>query len=332
MARAPVQLGSAEALPVFSDLHMRPETLATTIGVVRAMRAEAQAMGVREVGFTGDWYHVRGLMPVTLENEVADELGEWARAGLRLLFIPGNHDQVNVGGRHAFEVFRTHPAVALYDRPTVDRWGLWVPYIHDLDEVRKVLDEHRGRVPRLFWHGAILGAAMNDHVLAERGLAPGELDGFPLVVLGHFHKRQCFGQIYYVGSPWETRSDESRQAKGFAVVRGLQLTYETREWGPRFHRVEGTNAFDVIAALGAARPEDTVRVVVPEAEVEAVSKALAGRYADYTVTPQRVEVASVRALPGQAFTLRQHAERLVAERHGDLDSVALMRAFTEFTS
>lgn len=327
MARSPV---IDDVLPIFSDLHVRAENVATTLGVVAAMREVAAELKCSEVGFLGDFYHVRGLMPVTLQNAVIDELDRWAACGLRLIMIPGNHDQVDVVGRHALEALRSHPAVKLYERPTVDRWGLWVPYMPDLDSVRKALASERPQ-RRLFWHGSVLGAAMNDHVLADRGLQAEDFEGFDLVALGHFHRRQSFGHVHYVGSPWETRSDEAGQPKGYAIVRGTTLEYCDTAWGPRHHVVTGAATYDVIAALATAAPQDRVRVTVPEAQVESVSKALAGRFADYVVTPARAEVAGARALPGQHLSLRQHAERLVADRGGELDKGALMRAFEEFT-
>ncbi len=327
MARAPV---IEDVLPLFSDLHVRAENATTTLGVMAAMRQVTYEFKCSEVGFLGDFFHVRGLMPVLLQNAVIDELDRWAAAGLRLIMIPGNHDQVDVIGRSALEALRSHPAVKLYERPTVDRWGLWVPYMHDLEGVRKALASERPQ-RRLFWHGPVLGAAMNDHVLAERGLELADFEGFDLVAVGHFHKRQSFGHVHYVGSPWETRADEAGQPKGYAVVRGTQLEYRDTAWGPQHRSVMGAATYDVIAALVDAKPQDRVRVTVPEDQVEAVSKALAGRFADYVVSPVRAEVSGARALPGQHLSLRQHAERLVADRGGDLDRVALMRAFEEYT-
>lgn len=321
-------------LPVFSDLHVRADNTETTLGVVRAMREEALALGAPAVGFLGDFYHVRGLMPVALQNAVVDELDAWARAGLRMVVIPGNHDQIDVQGRHALEVFRAHPAVVLHEKPTVDEWGLWIPYMHDLDDVRRVLAEHRDHGGVVYWHGPMLGAHMNDRVPADRGLAWEDFGGYQLAALGHFHKRQTFGHVHYVGSPWETRADEGGQAKGYAIVDvdRATLTYVDRAWGPKHVAVTADTAAGALEQLAHVGAEARVRVSVPEAQIEEVSKALAGRVADFVVTPAAVAVTSARALPNARLTLRQHAERLVAERAGELDPAALLRAFEEFAT
>ncbi len=288
-------------------------------------------MGAYEVAFLGDFYHVRGLMPVRLQNAISDELDRWAVDGLVMLMLPGNHDQVDVQGRHALEVFRSHPAVTLYEKPAIDRWGLWIPYMHDLDLVRQWIKHGLSRLlaagqePVLFWHGAMLGAAMNDKRLADRGLDAAELEGFKLACLGHFHMRQKFGVAHYIGSPWETRADEAGQPKGFAVLRDGALTFHDRVWGGRHVSTTGNDAASVIATLVNTGINDVVRVSVPESEVESVSKALAGRFKDYSVTPIRALSTSTRELPSRPMSIREHAERYVTERAGELDRGALSR-------
>lgn len=330
MTRTPVA-GSPD-LPLFSDLHMHERSLAVTIRVMAGMREEAVQNGWREVGFTGDWFHLRDLMPLQVYSAYVDELDRYNAAGIRIIQIPGNHDIYNVQSRHGLEALRTHPALRLYERPTVDRWGYWVPYMAELDDVRRALDLHRGRGLAVFWHGPMLGAHMNDHCVADRGLAVADFEGYAVAVLGHFHGRQAFGHVAYVGSPWETRADEAGQPKGYAVLRGgSRLEYHDRVWGPRHHRAEG-DADDVIAQLLAARAEDRVRAVVPEADVARVSRALAGRFEDYSVVPSKVEAGAARPLPAGGFTLRDHAARLVEARAGDLDRGELMRTFDELAA
>lgn len=318
-------------LPVFSDLHVRAENLRITMGVVASMRAEAQALGVREIGFLGDWWHRRGLLPVVVLNAIVDELDRWAQQGLTLIMIPGNHDQEDhVHGRNALEVFRSHPACRLYDKPTLDQHGLWVPF-RELDEVRRIL-KHFGPQPRLLWHGPVLGSLMNDTCLSESGLRQEEFETYGLAVFGHHHKRQKVGKnAYYAGSPFETRADERNQAKGFAVLRGLTLEYQNRVWGPQHRTVTGESAEHVEVALQGASSSDIVRVRVPEQDVERVSKMLHGRFADLVVTPVEVRGANVRPLVGEAFSISDHARRYVREKAPERET-ELMRVFEELTA
>lgn len=46
---------------------------------------------------TGDWWETRGTLPVEPLNAVLDELSTWTEAGLPMLMLVGNHDQVCVG-------------------------------------------------------------------------------------------------------------------------------------------------------------------------------------------------------------------------------------------
>lgn len=334
--RQPVVPSTPGPLLLTSDLHLREESLPTCMRVLDGVLEEvellrARGVQINDVGFLGDWYHLRGLIPVRVQNPVVDFLDRSHSARVRWRILPGNHDQVDVQGRHALEVFRSHPAVLLYEQPVVDQYGLWIPYRPDLEEVRAILRAHPE--PRLvFWHGSILGAKMNDTRQSDHGLTPADFAGRELVLLGHYHRRQQYGHCHYVGSPWETRADERGDPKGFALLEmsPLRLTFHDRQWGARHRVLEAESSQEAQQLLAQAGPGDRVRVTVPEAEVEAVSRALAGRFNDLVVTPRRAEVGA-RALPGQGLTLRQHAERYVAERAGDLDASLLMTTFSQLT-
>lgn len=305
----------ASVLPVFSDLHLRPDSAKVALPIVARMREEALALGVTEVAFTGDFYHVRGLVPVVLQNALVDELDNWAAAHLTLTVIPGNHDQVDVVGRHALEVFRTHPAVRLYSRPTRDAWGLWIPYTRDFERVRALVKAERGPV---LWHGPMLNAMMNDRQASKEGLLAEDFAHCAVAVLGHFHKRQSFQNVHYVGSPWQTRSDEAGQPKGYALLDPAkgELRYVDRNWGPRYASVECATPEEALAELGAYGPDDVVRVAVPEKFVEELSKQLSQRFADFSVRPVRAEAQLRAPATKQAVTIRDYAQAY-AEKHTD---------------
>jgi DNA repair exonuclease SbcCD nuclease subunit len=50
--------------------------------------------------FLGDFWHVRGALSVELLNRVLKSLEAWSQP---VIMIPGNHDQVTLGGLRSLE-------------------------------------------------------------------------------------------------------------------------------------------------------------------------------------------------------------------------------------
>ena len=86
---------AAAALPrkwvVFSDLHVRQDTLPVCLSLLRRVAAEARA---REAGVLclGDFWHTGSVISTRQLNLVLEEIGSWGDA-TPVLMIPGNHDQ-----------------------------------------------------------------------------------------------------------------------------------------------------------------------------------------------------------------------------------------------
>ena len=114
----------AGALParwvVFSDLHVRQQSLPTCLAVLRRVSAEAAA---RDAGVIclGDFWHAGALLSTRQLNAVLAELSSWCAdgAGPPVLMIPGNHDQA-MRGNPAPELHALTPlAAALPDNLAV---------------------------------------------------------------------------------------------------------------------------------------------------------------------------------------------------------------------
>jgi DNA repair exonuclease SbcCD nuclease subunit len=332
---------------------MREETATVCFEVLRNIREEAVAREIRTVGFLGDWWHLRYTVPVRLLNAVADELHAWEASGVNLVILPGNHDQIDVHGRNALEVFSEFRNVKVYTEPAHDEWGLWIPYRHDLQDVRDALAEHmegglpgdnaRGAEPDgfigcVYYHGPIKGALMNNLVRAEVGLDSQAFTGYRRIIMGHFHKRQRWdfegGFAQYIGSPWETKADEAGQPKGFAIFDGNELTFEDRQWGPKHHKLVTADPEEVRRMLQDVGLQDKVRVIVPEGgDLSAIAK-LVGEHGvcNSVVEPAAIENRAPRMAAELAGGFRDHALRYVEATAGELDSELLMKTFDELTA
>lgn len=118
---------------LFSDLHVKSASIDTCEQVLERVHAEAEA---RKAGviFLGDFWHVRGALGVDLLNRVLRSLQKWH---CPVIMIPGNHDQVNLGGSiHSLEplqyAFEKSQALIFSD-PIVCLGALWVPYRRDIE-------------------------------------------------------------------------------------------------------------------------------------------------------------------------------------------------------
>lgn len=326
---------------VFSDLHLDEDSADTVLGEILPGIFEAsQRLDDRTIACLGDFWHLRYKVDVALQNAVRDELIRWIKAGVTFLFLPGNHDQVDVAGRNALEVFDgLGQGCQVFTRPTWNQYGLWLPYrkhyrdIEDILRINPDVDMPRPGLSHanvLWMHQGIQGALMNDHMRDTEGVPASVFDPFDAVILGHYHKRQRLGKAYYVGSPRQVTANESGQEKGFAVWDGKKLRYVTTRWGKRFHRIrlEPGQSLDMSGIL----PTDDVRVSTAVGiDPSVVGSQLAALGVQHAVTPdlpsteQRLEV-EVNS------TLVDYARAYVNQLPTGLNRDRLMTVFEELTA
>lgn len=309
---------------LFSDLHLDNDSAEVCLGTILPEICKAALASDRSVVFLGDWWHLRYRVDVRLQVAVRDELLRWSDLGVGIQILVGNHDQVNIQGRNALEVFDDLPNVRVYSEPTIEGDFVWLPYRTDL----LVYHVHRAAFPgrTVFVHQAFSGATMNEGHYCANGLDPKDYLG-SRVFAGHYHKRQQVFQkdarIWYVGSPRQVTAAESGQPKGFCILEGEVIQFVDTLWGPRFHRFDLSSG-EEIDLSGVAKGDD-VRVTVPdEASCVLVGTRLDQMGLRHTVTP-RVQSAQVRCAIDAGSGLRGYADAWAREHGKDPDR--LMQAF-----
>eukprot|EP00878_Enallax_costatus_P043517 GHUV01051530.1.p1 GENE.GHUV01051530.1~~GHUV01051530.1.p1 ORF type:complete len:209 (+),score=21.30 GHUV01051530.1:528-1154(+) len=112
-------LDQTKSWVVFSDLHVSPKTIDTSIEVLRYVHQQAKD-NQAGILFLGDFWDRRGDLPVVPLNRVQDEISSWH---MPLLLLPGNHDQVDLGGLdHSLDPIKMAAAQAhVFTQPTVYR-------------------------------------------------------------------------------------------------------------------------------------------------------------------------------------------------------------------
>ena len=322
---------------IFSDLHLREESEDIVFNeVLPGIQAAALQHHETKIAFLGDWWHIRYTVSVRLFNRVRDTLMQWHGAGLHVRLLPGNHDQIDVQGRNALEALGDLPHVQVYSEPTWDEDGFWMPYRKDNEATRAALQAsgHKpGLINTLFMHNAVQGAWMNDHMANTDGLNLQEFDGWNAILCGHYHKRQVLNRLTYIGSPYQTKSDEAGQPKGYALWDGTRLSLFDTSWGPRHHSIN-TEVGQEMDLSGVAKTDEIRIRLAGEgsiADAEKLGQELkkAG-YANVVVTPE-VTPMQARLQVGENASLASYVRAYVEQVDTDLDRDRLMKAFEYVT-
>lgn len=226
---------------VLTDLHCSPDTLQTCLQVLEYVHTVA-ASRQAGVAFLGDFWHHRGSLRIDCLNAVLHQLRNWT---VPMLLIPGNHDQVTLGGllhgltplENAYRLPTTSatggpsslsiPGPLVMSHPTKFRNALFVPHIRDPATLEAVVQSDLAQNCNAFLvHADVTGACMNDLLLSSGGIPP---SAFPLgkrLYSGHFHKPhilQSSGRIIeYVGSPYQVSLSEAHQTKALLVLDASQ--------------------------------------------------------------------------------------------------------------
>lgn len=230
---APALHKSVSSWVVFSDLHVKPQSIDTCQRVLHKVHEEAVT---RQAGivFLGDFWHVRGALQVELLNRILMSLRSW-NSDIPVIMIPGNHDQVSLGGQiHALEPLQYafhRDQIMMISEPCIALNALWLPYRRDHELLQNILTSSQqhistGNVNAIFCHTDVKGALMNDNIRSREGM---DITAFPYnvpIYSGHFHKphqvvhsgstsmkSKAKVVLNYIGSPYQTSLSEAHQDK-----------------------------------------------------------------------------------------------------------------------
>lgn len=314
---------------LFSDLHLHEDSADTVLNhVLPGIAQMAVNLDEQVIACLGDFWHVRYKLSVRLLNQVRAEFERWNQRGLSVRLLPGNHDQVDVQGQNALEILDVLPNVRVFTEPTSTFEGLWIPY-RESAEFERIVKESTAEV--LFVHQGIRGAWMNVGGQDEKG-APLDLFADRLVFSGHYHRHQQVGaNVLYIGSPYQTKADESGEAKGVVQwTPGTKVQVHETSWGKRYYRLRVDDPQQPLN-LQNVRPGDDVRVVTaPNVSPEAIGKHLASLGVSHSVTPETA--ATKVRFQGVGQTLDGYGQAYVQEMGGELDSKRLMDVFREIAN
>lgn len=217
-----------------TDTHLSENTLEVNISVFQQAFEKCHELGINKIFHGGDIFTSRKGQPEIVLNAFKFILDQAQENGIVIVAIAGNHDKSNNVGEPSFlDPFTSHPAFKVmspYGAMMFKEHGIvthFLPYYdEDLsypDYLSQIeLDADYGHV--LVTHVAINGVRNNDGTKVKNEMGLGAFAKFDLVLVGHYHNRQIFGNVVYTGSTHQVNFGED-SLKG-ATVLYSDLSYE----------------------------------------------------------------------------------------------------------
>lgn len=314
-----------------ADVHLRPESADVVFNILDRVLEIAKQHRCDDVSILGDLWHVRYAVPVDLLNRFRAWTGRVTDAGLTLTMLAGNHDQIDVSGQNALQVF-ARDGVLPVSSPMLIGPGAWLPYTQKIDAmVAAAAGMSVAGANIAYVHHGAEGARMNNGIVAVTGdgIPPAALSSYRVAFFGHWHLHQQIGNIVYVGSPWQTTASEAGQDKGVVVVdeKTVKWSFVPLDIGQRHFKAGIDNADAVIAKV---RRGDIVRVTeqMPDGVRAHFNDAVRERGGEVIFDAPKAEFAPRLGLAASA-PLRAHAVRFL-EQHPDLDDAKRAKLLTVF--
>jgi DNA repair exonuclease SbcCD nuclease subunit len=212
----------------------------------------------------GDTLDDRSSIPVPAIDAVCAGLSVFPISKWNIKLV-GNHDQyLKSTTLHVGKLFE--PYFTVVDRPTVYEYGriniACAPYPPNEDSLNaflRSLDKSKPTV--LLGHFQLAGCFGHAGQLMT-GVSLEMINWTKLCLLGHIHKPQSFGNVHYVGSPFQQNWGEAGENKRVAIVDiseqtgQVSLKWVPLEGYPQYLDVD----FETFSSLVTENGEDRYRV------------------------------------------------------------------------
>lgn len=260
-----------------------PSGVNTRLGdILRATLEAAKAVGPgATIIHCGDVFHVRGSLPPSVLNPVVDMYAMLVRSGYKIHMISGNHDlETDQAARVSSSVSALEAVgVNVIHKPGVTKIGdetwLFVPWIKDMDALRKVVRLHP--TDNLVIHAPLNGVITG---IPDHGLSPNDFKGlgFKRVFCGHYHNHRRFGvgltDVFSVGALTHQNWGDVGSKAGYLILEPTGVRHVETS-APKFIKV---SADDIATHSDTYYADNYIKVVdgdfTDPADVQAVKDDL----------------------------------------------------------
>lgn len=325
---APVPAASKLGLPdmkpaewrfvVFTDLHVSGKTIDRALALLDAVRETAKHYQCPVVCL-GDFWDQRAALAVRHLDLVQREFEKWGAEGVKLIIVPGNHDQVSLDGAvNAVRIFDGFEHISVATEPYIDpeKRVAFFPWREEEGKQAEMFAALPDQGWTVFAHAEVKGALANSGREATGRVTVEEIEAHTRTCfVGHYHKRQKLGaHTWYVGSPFEMNFGERDEPHGIAIVdsENVEPCFLDLPDFPKHYRLTWPEDGE---KLRATRPQDIVEVYFKPDDMAgpALRQALNGvRARDVRPLPLAPDGAA-SSVPQFAFTLSEASKLFVDE-------------------
>lgn len=215
----------------------------------------------------GDTLDDRNSVPITVIDIVGRGIELFPKSRFNFK-IQGNHDtylrnnEVH-NGKLFSSVFRVIPGMEVIEHQDTAYFMCSYPSSEASlrDWIQENARRYRDSKKVLLGHFDVVGAKMPGGSMVT-GIERSVLEPFDLVLLGHIHLPQSFGNIHFIGSPFQQDFAERDQKKRVAIFDSSDMSIEWVELSgfPEYHNV----SFDVFVKTVTDKSEDRWQVVLKD--------------------------------------------------------------------
>lgn len=192
--------------------------------------AELKSKGIKDIVFTGDWFHTRNVLSVdtlSVGTEILEKFNDF-----KITMVVGNHDCYlkDSATIHSLSSYQNWKNVNVVDtvqyHKSHNRQFCFVPWGVDVEELQPS--------DTTFGHFEINFFKMNTYMICNHGIDTKDLlNKTKLVVSGHFHLRDerktSDGTVLYVGNPFQMDFNDAGTSKGYFILDVEDNTYSFYE-------------------------------------------------------------------------------------------------------
>lgn len=195
---------------VIGDAHLKATRMELVIQFLSWLDVVYEQVNPDMIIYSGDYFDNHSI----IRCEIMSMFDAHIRKHSKFLkyYILGNHDQYkpNDSKYHALQTLKgVHDHFVVIDEVTEIDGMTLVPFIYDLNDFPLKTQ------PIVFAHQTFIGADYG-YTKADAGVDAAKVEA-DVIISGHVHKRQAFGNVIYPGSPYAQSVNDIDQSKGVMI-------------------------------------------------------------------------------------------------------------------
>lgn len=162
----------------------------------------------------GDTNDLKGILHVRAFVMLKNILTSYTDK-IKFIFLHGNHDSSSKSGTESAIELLVGDGIEAYTTTTaISEDILLIPFSNHM--VDDIVNSDPYKI--MISHFGLSDASLSSGISIRTSIKKDDLAKYELVLLGHYHKPQQVGHVWYSGSPIQLRRDEHDEEKRFLVI------------------------------------------------------------------------------------------------------------------